>query len=206
MKKTFKILVVSSLLFLTMIFCSCDGYLKLQYNKDGSVSFGFTGDMGKAFEEMLSSIGEDLTIDSEAIALELEEEGFSNVKVSHNNEVVEISFTDIGKESYIFDTKLVSIDGDEIKVSITPDKFLKLYNTSGEDLQMLLDLFLSPVLNEEVLSEEEYIDTINVTYGEDVGKEINESIIHFSVIDKKGKKKNKNIFIKSILCGSEILF
>lgn len=206
MKRIIKLLSINLIIFMSLIFCSCDGYAKLQLEKSGAVSFGFVGNLGNAFQDMISSVGEDVTIDEEGIATELVNAGFANVKVAAKNQNIMISFTDETRDSYLFESGIVSVKNDDIKLSITPANFLKLYNAAGEDIQMLLDLFISPVLNDEVMTEEEYVDTIAVTYGEDAGKEIDESSVYFSVVNSKGKEKKKSIFAKSILCGIDVSF
>ena len=198
-KSFFIILMILSL----GVFASCDGYANVALEDGGSVSFSFSGVLGNGFREMMGAVDQEAAIDDEGIANALTESGFSNVKVaSHNNNII-ISFVDENRDSYLFQSGIVSVKKDDIKISLTAEKFLQLYNSSGEDIQMLLDLFLSPVLNDEEMSEEEYVDTINVAYGEGAGKEIDESSVHFSVTNKKGKKITKEIFAKSIFCGKD---
>lgn len=206
MKK--RIIYLLGILVTVILLSSCEGNAKVALKADGAVSFEFTGSIGDAFKEMMSSAGNDLsTIDEEGIKLALEQSGFSNVFVVADvlrNDIV-IKFEDKTRSSYLFQTEIVSVKDDkEVNFNITAGKFLKLYNAAGEDIQMLLDLFLSPVLNDEEMSEKEYIETIAVTYGEDAGKEIDDSSVKFTIVNKDGKKKSKSIFGKSILCGAEI--
>lgn len=199
--KIFKFLAL--MIFSVGLFASCDGYANVKMETDGGVSFGFSGVLGDGFKEMIGINGQEINIDVEGITKALEDSGFSKVKVAAQNDNIMISFVDENRDSYLFQSGIVSVKNNDVKVSLTAAKFLQLYNSSGEDIQMLLDLFLSPVLNDEEMSEEEYVDTISVTYGEDAGKEIDESAVHFTVIDKNGKKRTKNIFAKSIFCGKD---
>lgn len=206
MKK--RLVYLLGILVTVLLLSSCKGNAKVTLKADGAVAFEFTGSIGDAFKEMMSSAGSDLAeIDAEGIKLALEQSGFSNVFVVADvmrNDIV-IKFEDKTKSSYLFETEVVKVKDDkEISFNITAAKFLKLYNAAGEDIQMLLDILMSPVLNEEVMTEEEYIETIAVTYGEDAGKEIDDSSVNFTIVNKDGKKKSKSIFGKSILCGAEI--
>lgn len=200
--KLFRLSFICFLILSIFSFAGCDGYASVKMEENGGVSFGFSGDIGNGFVEMMDAVGQDAVIDEKGIYEALVQSGFSNVKVASQNRNIVISFKDENCESFLFQSGIVSVKNGMPKVSLTPEKFCYLYDSSGEDIQMLLDLFLSPVLNDEILSEEEYIDTINVTYGEDVGEEINNSAVHFTITDKIGKKKTKKVFAKSILCGS----
>lgn len=204
--KLLKFGYICSLIMGLFLFAGCDGYASAKLEAGGGVAFGFSGNVGNGFKEMMEAVGQEGGIDDKGIHNALVESGFSNVKVVSLNQNIAISFTDKNCDSYLFQSGIVTVKNGELKISLTAEKFRQLYNSSGEDIQMLLDIFLSPVLNDEELSEEEYIDTISVTYGENVGEEIDNSAVYFTVTDKSGKKKTKKIFAKSILCGSEFSF
>lgn len=207
MKKSLKIILFCLLVSLSLFLCSCKGDVKIGLQKSGAVSFHLTGDVGNVFMDLLSSNGSGSDIiDAERLKTELVTSGFSNVKVISKNGHIDISFLDEARDTYLFSSGLLRVSGSELSVSITPSKFLEFYNSCGEDIQMLLDLFLSPVLNDEIMDEEEYVDTIKVTYGEETGKEIDNSVVSFTVTDKNGNNKKRSIFLKSILCGEKFHF
>lgn len=154
---------------------------------------------------MMTGSGSDLsTIDEEGIAKTLYDSGFESIFVeadAKNNEI-KISFEDKDHNSYLFSEEIIKIiDGKEIEFSLTANQFLHLYEQSGDDIIMLLDLFLSPVLNDEVMSEEEYIETIYVTYGEEAGEELRYSNVNFTITDKNGESRSKSVYATSIFCG-----
>ena len=152
-----KFLIVS-LSFLALFFTSCTGDAKIILKQNGSVSFAFSGQLGEAFKEIMSGSGTDLNnIDVKGMENALKESGFDNIKVNADSkkDLITISFEDINNDSYLFSEDIINVNKDDICFSLTADQFLSLYNASGEDIQMLLDLFLSPVLNDEVMSEEE---------------------------------------------------
>ena len=143
--------LIISLSFLALFFTSCTGDAKITLKQNGSVSFSFSGQLGEAFKEMMSGSGTDLNnIDVKGMEAALKESGFDNIKVNADSkkDLISISFEDINNDSYLFSEDIISVNKDDISFSLTADKFLSLYNASGEDIQMLLDLFLSPVLND----------------------------------------------------------
>lgn len=204
MRKSLQVLCI---LLVSLCFFSCDGDAKIKLQNDGSVYFEFTGKIGDAFTDLMSSnLGYDGGFDVGAISTELKNAGFSNVNVGTEGDNINISFVDKKCQSYLFTSGLFYIENNELKVSITADKFLDFYNSCGEEIQMIFDLFLSPVLNDEIMDEEEYVDTISVAYGQNAGDEIDNSVIKFTIIDKKDNKKFRRIYMKSILCGEEFNF
>lgn len=136
LKKIIPLVILSISLFL----CSCDGEAKIKVERNGNVYFEFNGDIGGTFKDMMYSMGGDVDIDSDAIKRELLLSGFSNVKVSTDDEFIRISFRDEKRKSLLFNLGIITERNGTILVSITPKNFMELYNSSGEDLQMLLDL------------------------------------------------------------------
>ena len=203
MKKK-KFLLLSLTLSLLLLFVSCKGDAKITLKENGSVSFSFSGFLGDAFQEMMSGAGGDLSsVDEKGIAQALKESGFENINVDVDakNNLININFEDKQRDSYLFTENIVQVKGDSLDLSLTAQQFVRLYELSGDDIISLLDLFISPVLNDEEMSEEEYIETVEVTYGGDVGKELRESNVNFVITDKKGKTKSKSVYATSIFCG-----
>ena len=204
MKKNIRKFLLLCLSFTLLLFVSCTGDAKITLKENGSVAFSFRGTLGEAFQDMMTGSGSDLSsIDEQGIAKALFQCGFESIDVRCDsiNNIIKISFEDKDHDSYLFTEDIINIVDDEIQFSLTSNQFLSLYEKSGEDITMLLDLFLSPVLNDEVMSEEEYIETINVTYGEEAGKELRTSNVNFIITDKNGKSKNKSVYATSIFCG-----
>lgn len=202
--KSFKnILIYISVVFVVVALSGCEGKTDIRVLQNGGVSFEFEGNIGGTFKEM---IGDDIVIDSQSIKTELLASGFTNVKVSVVQDLIKISFVDEKRKSPLFALGIFSMKGNDLSISLTPENFLALYNDCGEELQSMLDLFLSPVLNDEVMSEDEYVDTISVTYGQEAGDEIDKSVVRFSVTNGYGKIKKRSVFVKNILCGGKIYF
>ena len=198
------LLLLSLSLSILLLFVSCEGDAKITLKNNGSVAFSFSGFLGDAFEEMMSGAGGDLSgVDEEGIALALRDSGFENINVDvdADKNLISISFEDKQRDSYLFSENIVQVKGDSIELSLTASQFLRLYELSGDDIIALLDLFISPVLNDEVMTEEEYIETVEVTYGAEVGKELKDSNVNFIITDKNGKTKRKSVYATSIFCG-----
>ena len=68
--------------------------------------------------------------------------------------------------------------------------------------EKLPNYFLSPVFNNDYMSEEEYLEMLASFYGEPAAKEVQDSFVKIILIGKNGKKEEQNLPLVQLLCGS----
>ncbi|MCR4947944.1 MAG: hypothetical protein K6A15_02200 [Treponema sp.] len=198
-----------ALTFLSLsLFVSCTTEITLTLKADDSVDIQFEGGAGAAFTKMILSASGTETpgIDTQAVSYELAKAGFENVKAKAQNSNVSISMSDKKHSSYIFTSGLVKFSDDKkhesLKTQITRKSLEAFYNSADEQTRMILDLFLSPVFNNDYMSEEEYLEMLASFYGEPAAKEVQDSFVKIILIGKNGKKEEQNLPLVQLLCGS----
>lgn len=198
-----------ALTFLSLsLFVSCTTELTLTLKADDSVDIQFEGGAGAAFTKMILSASGTETpgIDTQAVSYELAKAGFENVKAKAQNSNVSISMSDKKHSSYIFTSGIVKLSDDKkhesLKTQITRKSLEDFYNSADEQTRMILDLFLSPVFNNDYMSEEEYLEMLASFYGEPAAKEVQDSFVKIILIGKNGKKEEQNLPLVQLLCGS----
>jgi len=196
-----------ALIFLVFTASSCTTDITLTLNSDDSVDISFEGGAGAAFTNMiLSAAGTEGTgIDTEAVSYELTEAGFEDVRILSEGSNVNISMTDKKQSSYIFTSGIVETSDSKnpkaLKAHITRKSLEDFYTSADEQTRMIMDLFLAPVFNNEYMSEVEYLEMLASFYGEAASKEVEESFVKITLIDKMGKKTEENIPFVHLLCG-----
>lgn len=198
-----------ALTFLSLsLFVSCTTEITLTLKADDSVDIQFEGGAGAAFTKMILSASGTETpgIDTQAVSYELAKAGFENVKAKAQNSNVSISMSDKKHSSYIFTSGIVKLSDDKkhesLKTQITRKSLEDFYNSADEQTRMILDLFLSPVFNNDYMSEEEYLEMLASFYGEPAAKEVQDSFVKIILIGKNGKKEEQNLPLVQLLCGS----
>ena len=145
-------------------------------------------------------------IHTQAVSYELAKAGFENVKAKAQNSNVSISMSDKKHSSYIFTSGLVKFSDDKkhesLKTQITRKSLEDFYNSADEQTRMILDLFLSPVFNNDYMSEEEYLEMLASFYGEPAAKEVQDSFVKIILVGKNGKKEEQSLPLVQLLCGS----
>ena len=207
--KTFiKAAALFGFIFSAIIFSSCDCSVSVTQNADKSLSIEFNGSVGKAllsiFEMNDSDSDEEIIIfDEEEIKDELIKSGFSEVQVSvnpKNKNEIKIVMKDKNQSSFLFSSGLLTeetVKGKtEYKVHLSPFTLKKFYDDADESLRGLLDLFLAPVFNDEEMTSEEYEEMMGTVYGEEVGKEIEKSLVTISGIENSKIKLSELLTIK----------
>ncbi len=195
------------LLVFSGLFISCQTEITLSVKADNSVDIKFEGGAGSAFTNMiLSASGSDAGIengiDADAVSYELAKAGFENVRVESKGSSVRINMTDKKCSSYIFSSGIVQFDSGRLKTKITRKSLEDFYTSADEQTRMILDLFLSPVFNNDTMSESEYLEMLASFYGEGAAKEVQESFVKINLIGKDGKKEEQHIALSQLLCGS----
>lgn len=199
-----KRIIFISLAFFSLVFLSsCNVDLSLVLQKDGSVDISFEGGAGQAFTKMIFAAagGSDQSIDVKQVSYELAKAGFTKVDCSAKDlSSVRISMKDEKRQSYIFSSGIVSLEKDNLKLNITRKSLVDFYNSSDEQLKMILDLFLAPVFNDEDIPEEEYIELLGTFYGEESAKEVSDSYINIKISNYKGESQTQRLPFSRLMC------
>ena len=216
MKKNLIRLIFSALVsafFTLLISCDCNISLKLLNKADGKVSLNvsFSGTCGEAFQEMLlfalangeanSASSAFEAFDTTEISNQLKNAGFSSVLVTANGPKLEINMEDSDCKTFLFTSGLLEEASNELKINLSKAKLKAFYDSCDEELQMLLDLFLSPAFNDEAMNVAEYEEMIGYVYGLRMQEEINRSKINISITNADGKSSKKTISLSQLLCG-----
>ena len=145
----------------------------------------------------------DAIIDTDTVTYELARAGFSNVKAEQKTGgAVLISMSDKKKSSYIFTSGIVKAEKGRLSAAITRKSLEDFYKSADEQTRMTLDLFLAPVFNDEVMSEDEYLEMVASFYGDDAAKEVSESFVKINLISKDGAKETLTYPLSQIFCGN----
>ena len=199
-----------------ILFASCTTEVTLTVKPDDSVDIRFEGGAGNAFTKMIASASgvagttgtsgagsTDAIIDTDTVTYELARAGFSNVKAEQKTGgAVLISMSDKKKSSYIFTSGIVKAEKGRLSAAITRKSLEDFYKSADEQTRMTLDLFLAPVFNDEVMSEDEYLEMVASFYGNDAAKEVSESVVKINLISKDGAKETLTYPLSQIFCGN----
>lgn len=205
MKKIlFAVLVGFSLILLA----SCRSEITLTAQEDGSVKIQFEGECGPSLEKMIRSFSDsDSTqlFDGPGIRESFSSNGFQSVSVQiPSNTGISSSFIAPSK-TFLFESGLVICDKKNVIVNLSPEILKRFYDSSSGEILSFLDLLLAPVFNDEIMSEEEYIETLNSFYGSETGKEIGDCNIKLNLISVYGQKKEALLPLAKLLSLSENL-
>lgn len=199
------------MIFAAFIFCSgCTSEITITAKSSNSIEVTFNGAAGKAFAKLINSAaGEEsdsVIFDLKQISYELAKNGFSNVKASSQNGMdLRVAMEDNQKASALFSSNILTIQKGKINAWLSPQKLKAFYSSSDEQIAQFLDLLLSPVFNDEVMSEDEYIETIASFYGDDAATEINETNFKITLINLDGSRREKIIPLAKLLSLNEEL-
>ena len=211
---------IFAIIFMIFSAFSCTTEITLTLKPDDSVDIKFEGGAGEAFTKMILSAsgktsenelseqsgteGTYSAIDKNAVTFELAKAGFENVIVDSQKNGVRISMTDRKRTSYIFTSGIIKLseNKDSLKTQITRKSLEDFYNSADEQTRMILDLFLSPVFNDEQMSDSEYLEMLASFYGEGAANEVQDSFVKINLVDKKGRKTEQRISLVQLLCGS----
>lgn len=192
------------------LFASCTCDVDLTMKKDGTVDVKFAGVAGVAFEKMIRSATgvEDGTLifDTNEITMELVKNGFVNVKaVSKNGTDLTVTASDKGRNSPLFTSEIVEVKNGKLSAVLSTVKLMNFYNSSDDQIVMFLDVLLAPVFNDEIMTENEYLETITSFYGNKVSDEISKSSFKVSFTDTDGSKSQFIIPMTRLLTLNEVL-
>ena len=170
----------------------------------------FNGGAGDAFSKLISSAtGGYNIIDSQAVKAELEKEGFSNVQVTvKSSSDVQIKMTDKNRSTYIYSSGLLKNKEDAAKnvsklvLDFSNKNIKEFYASADEQTCMILDLFVAPVFNDEIMPASNYISLLGSVYGSEAGDEIKNSTVRVNLVSANGEKTTAEYELAQILSGN----
>lgn len=207
MKKLFFSVIV---LVCSVLFFSCTSEIGILLNKDGSVDVRFEGSSGLAFATLIRTAAGveegDVVFDTREITAELTKNNFSSVNaVSKKGTDLSITMKDLQRKSPLFTSGVASVKNGKLFAILSADRLLNFYKASDEEVVSFLDMLLAPVFNDEVLSIEEYIDTIASFYGNEAAEEINTSNFKITLTNADGTSRVFTIPIAKLLTIDEVI-
>ena len=206
MKKLF-LLILS--VFFVFSFWSCTTEVTIKENSNGIIDISFSGAAGHAFAKMISSSSDyqsdTVIFETDQIQFELLKSGFENVDVkSKTGSDLQISMQEKTKNTFLYKSGLFS-GKENLKITLSPKELTEFYKLADEQIILFLDLLLAPIFNDEVMSQEEYLETIASFYGESASKEISESNIKINLTDKNNQTKTFSFPIAQLLTLQETI-
>ena len=189
-----------------LLFISCQTEVTFTLQSDDSVNITFEGGSGDAFSKMISAAAGaegDFLIDENSVAYELARAGFSDVKVNQKKGgTVRITMSDKKQNSYLFTSNLIKKEKDSLTAQINPKSLKAFYDSADEQTRLILDLFLSPVFNDDQMSEAEYLEMLGSFYGKSAADEVQNSTVKLIFKGKTGKEEKISIPLVQFLCGN----
>ena len=206
MKKLF-LLILS--VFFVFSFWSCTTEVTIKENSNGIINISFSGAAGQAFAKMISSSSDyqsdTVIFETDQIQFELLKSGFENVDVkSKTGSDLQILMQEKTKNTFLYKSGLFS-GKENLKITLSPKELTEFYKLADEQIILFLDLLLAPIFNDEVMSQEEYLETIASFYGESASKEISESNIKINLTDKNNQTKTFTFPIAQLLTLQETI-
>ena len=190
---------------LACLCASCTTDITLELKKDGSVDVEFSGAAGNAFAALINSTGS-VVFDTKEIEYEMGANGFSNVKaVSKNGPDLTINMKDKNGKSALFTSGVVSVKNGRLGATLSPESLVKFYTAADSQTVMFLDMLLAPIFNDEIMSEEEYLEVIAAFYGEEIAEEMKTSSFRITLKNPDGTQTIQNIKFAKLLTLNEVL-
>ena len=203
--------IITAALFTELCFTGCTSDIELELKKNGNVDVSFNGTAGKAFAALINTAvsgdaSSPVVFDTKEIEYEMSGNGFSNVKaVSKNGTSLSVTMTDKDGKSALFTSGVISIENNKLNACLSPKELVAFYNSTDSQTTMFLDMLLSPVLNDELMTEEEYLELLASFYGEDIAQEIKEGTFRITLKNPDGTKVIKAIPFVKLLTLNEVI-
>ena len=209
------ILIAAAALFAVTFFAGCTSEIELELHKDGSVDVKFSGSAGNAFAALINAanntgIDSDgqttVVFDTQQIEYELAQNGFTNVKaVSKAGSDLTVSMTDKTGKSALFSSGVVKVENNKLSASLSPQTLKKFYDKADSQTVQFLDMLLSPVFNDEQMSQQEYLEILESFYGEEIAGEVKDSSFRITLKHPDGTKTVQTINFAKLLTLDETL-
>ena len=209
-----KLCIGAALLCLAVcsFFTGCTSQITLELKKDGSVDVIFDGSAGKAFASLINATtgntaqSDSVIFDTKEIEYEMAGNGFSNVKaVAQNGANLSVSMTDKNGKSTLFSSGVVSTKDGKLTVALTAQKLKSFYTKADNQTVMFLDMLLAPVFNDEVMSEEEYLEVLASFYGEEIADEIKNADFRITIKNPDGSQTIQKLSLTKLLTLNETI-
>ena len=199
-----------------MLLCaSCTSEISLELKKDGSVDVQFNGVAGTAFATMINSVSGmsgngsatgTVIFDTKEIEYEMSSNGFSQVKaVSKKGADLTVTMTDKNGKSALFTSGVVSVKDGKLNASLSPQSLVKFYKAADSQTVMFLDMLLAPIFNDEVMTQEEYLEVLASFYGDEIADEMKNSSFRITLKNPDGTKTVQNIGFTKLLTLNEVI-
>ena len=199
-----------------MLLCaSCTSEISLELKKDGSVDVQFSGVAGTAFATMINSVSGmpgngsatgTVIFDTKEIEYEMSSNGFSQVKAaSKKGSDLTVTMTDKNGKSALFTSGVVNVKDGKLNASLSPQSLVKFYKAADSQTVMFLDMLLAPIFNDEVMTQEEYLEVLASFYGEEIAEEMKNSSFRITLKNPDGTKTVQNIGFTKLLTLDEVI-
>ena len=211
--KTKFILLLTSLFFLA----GCSSQLEITALEDCSSHLDLKLELGSVITQTIESITQGLTEIENASAnvavketaifsKELIENAFKvsdfkniNVKIPEKDKLnLSLDFPSPANQKVTTDrgnfkaANFITCTKNSLTLILSPEILKELANSFNEESRTYLDLLMSPVFSDdEEMSSSEYIDLVEVVYGEKLAKELEKATVKISLIPPKGKTITK---------------
>ena len=206
------LLAATAALLCTVFFTGCTSEIELELKKDGTVDVKFNGSAGTAFAALINaaagstSQSDQVIFDTKEIEYEMSHNGFSNVKaVTKAGADLSVTMTDKNGKSALFTSGVVTAEKGKLSLALSPQTLKKFYDSADSQTTAFLDMLLSPLFNDEVMSEEEYIELLASFYGEEIAQEIKDSNFRITLKNADGTKRLYSLGIAQLLTLNEVI-
>lgn len=216
MKRIFKDKLFAAAAVLCLAVCTfftgCTSQITLELKKDGSVDVIFDGSAGKAFASLINAAAGNTTqadsviFDTKEIEYEMAGNGFSNVKaVAKNGTNLTVSMTDKNGKSALFSSGVISTKDGKLTATLTPQKLKSFYEKADNQTVMFMDMLLAPVFNDEVMTQEEYLEVLGSFYGEEIADEIKNADFRITLKNPDGTQTIQKLSLTKLLTLNEVI-
>ena len=199
-----------TLIALCLIFSACKSSVEIKANADTSCQISAQLESGKiissAIEEVLqtfsfvdpssSYVTKEVSIFSAQDIKEALSMGMSDVKVTTDGkENLSISgrLPEAGKQNATLDNEItkaanfLACTKSSLTLILSRENIQNLVSSLPEETKSFVSLLMPPVLDEEEMSKEEYINLLSTVYGNNIAEEINKAVIKVSLLPPEGK-------------------
>ncbi|MGN0730183.1 hypothetical protein [Treponema sp.] len=192
-------------LYIMIAFTGCASLVQVRAEKNGAQTFSFSVDIGDALtaeiQEAIASLdiqeGQKIVLfDTEKIQESLKNSEFKNVSVS-SPEFSKLIISGTGNFS-----SFIVQDKNSLKVKINPENIKKLVDSTPEETQAFMSIFMAPVLTGEKMSSTEYKELLSV-FGNRLVQDVEKSSVEFQLVSPSGKATKFSIPLIDFLVLSE---
>ena len=202
--------IIAALALFVLCLTGCTSEITLELKKDGAVAVSFNGVAGEAFAALINSAtgsqGDSVIFDTKQIEAEMTGSGFEGVKaVTKTGRDLTITMTDKKHKSAMFSSGAVAVKDGKLEAHLDSKTLLSFYDQADSQTIMFLDMLLCPVFNDEKMTREEYLETIEAFYGKEIADEMKAADFKVTIINPDGSKIVRNIKLTKLLTLDETI-